>query len=277
MKDDRVLPVTLIASVVVAGFLAAAGGLLLLFPADTGRLFAWPIQPEMTAMTLGAGYAAGAVFFVRAIMVRCWHVMGVAFIAATTLSTLMLIATVLHWEAFTAGTVFFWSWVGLYVLTPPLLPLLWALNRRRDPGTREVNGPLVPERLRMVLAALGATLLAAAAVFFVRPDVAIAIWPWTLSPLTARAITAFLAFVAVTWVMFAFEPRWSAHRLHVDSVIIGLLLVGVSVLRAPQDLTGGPVSTAVFIIVLGGAVVGLVSLRIALRTASEPRRSPVSP
>jgi len=42
---------------------------LYFFPTRTKQLFAWPIQPPMTAMFIGASYANGAIFF-SAVLVK---------------------------------------------------------------------------------------------------------------------------------------------------------------------------------------------------------------
>ncbi len=46
-------------AVMVVPFMIVASAILYLWPKGTGRLFAWPIQPPMTAMMLGPAYAWG--------------------------------------------------------------------------------------------------------------------------------------------------------------------------------------------------------------------------
>ena len=49
MGDDRVLRATRITAAVLVPVLLTAGVILYLFPDDTARLFAWPMEPRPTA------------------------------------------------------------------------------------------------------------------------------------------------------------------------------------------------------------------------------------
>ncbi len=60
VRDDRVLLATRWLSALIVPFLLAAFGVLYLLPEHTGQLFAWNVQPRMTAMMLGEAYLAGA-------------------------------------------------------------------------------------------------------------------------------------------------------------------------------------------------------------------------
>src|ERR1700682_4274086 len=102
--DDRILPETRWLSAIIIPFLLAAFGALYLLPEHTGELFAWNIQPRMTAMMLGEAYLAGAYFFVRAVLSPRWHRVAVGFLPVTTFATLMGITTILHWDRFNHGS-----------------------------------------------------------------------------------------------------------------------------------------------------------------------------
>ena len=73
VRNDRVFPETRWVSVIIVPFLVAAFVILYLFPDRTQDLFAWGIQPRMSAMMLGAAYIGGAYFFVRAAANAPWH------------------------------------------------------------------------------------------------------------------------------------------------------------------------------------------------------------
>lgn len=258
--------------VVVAAILAVAGLMLTLWPGETEALWAWPMGPELTSLAVGGGYLAGALLFVRAAFERRWHRVALVFPVATVLTVGLLVATLLHWEAFTHGHVSFWTWLVVYLITPVLLPTVWLLLRHRDPGETPPGTPMVPPLARRLLGALGAVQFTIAAVFFIRPELAIAVWPWTLSPLTARTLASFLGFIAVMWLAFLFERRWSALQLHVEGATLGLLLVGVAAQRAAGDLTTAPVARAGFVVSLGGVIAILIVLQVAMRrrVAVEP-------
>lgn len=247
--------------------LAAAGVILYGFPARTEQLWSWPINPPMTALAIGGGYLAGAVLFARMLADRRWHAAAVGWAGAAVLATLLLVATVLHWELFSHGHPSFWAWLALYVVTPWLLPLLWVRNRRRDQGTS--GGRLVGTAVRRVVGTVGAVQLVGAAAMFVRPGLFIDAWPWTLTPLTARTLAAFFSFLAVAALAFLVEARWSALRLHIGSAALGLTFVAAGALRVPGDFTGPVWSVRAFAGVLTVALVGLVALLVAYRDRSS--------
>jgi hypothetical protein len=270
MRDDRVLPATWWTALLVTPILVVAGIILFFFPGDTEDLWAWPIDPPLTALAVGGGYLSGAVFFARAVAARRWHVMALGFPAASVLTVLLLAATVLHWDRFSHDHPAFWAWLVIYVVTPVLLPALWFANRRYDPGIEEHAGPTVPDPVRRAVGAVGAVQLVVALAFFARPSLAADTWPWPLSPLTARTISAFLAFIAVLLLSFLVERRWSALALLVDSAALGLALVAIGVARSPEDLTGTTVANAVFVVLLVGAVVALAAVRLTVPRRPAP-------
>lgn len=269
-RDDRILALTRVVAVLVAPILAAAGTALYALPHATEQLWAWPMGPEMTALAVGGGYLAGVTLFVRAARQSRWHVVAAVFPAATVLTVLLLVATLLHWELFSHDHPSFWVWLVVYAITPVLLPVVWLMNRRRDPGRPQPGTPVVPRWVRTVVGLAGAVQLTAALVFFVRPAAAITLWPWDLSPLTARTITAFLAFIGALWLAFLVEARWSALRLHVEGATIGLALVAIGAVRARGDFGSGAWPTVVFAVLLGGALAGLALLHIGMSRAAPP-------
>lgn len=270
--DDRLLAPTRWTATAIVPVLVAAFVILYLFPGLTEALWGWTVEPTMTAMTMGAGYLAGAWFFARVVGARSWHRVGVGFLGTTVFTTLLLLATLLHWDRFNHGHVSFWAWLALYVATPVLLPWLWVRNRRTDPGTCE-PGDLVPRWLRLTGGTAGCLQLAFALVLFVSPETVSGRWPWTLSPLTARTLSAFVAFPAVTWLCLLFERRWSAFEIPFGTATIGLALVALAAVRAAGEFDGSRPEVWAYRGVLVAALVGLVALQLVLR---RPGDAPVA-
>ena len=229
VRTDRILPETRWLSAIIIPFLLAAFGVLYLLPEHTGELFAWNIQPRMTAMMLGEAYLAGAYFFVRAVLSPRWHWVAVGFLPVTTFATLMGISTILYWDRFNHGSVAFWTWVVLYFATPFLVPAVWWRNRKTDPGTLDTRDLLVPAWLRRVIGALGVGTVFIGLLFFLQPAFMIGLWPWKLTPLTASVMGTLFALAGVGAVCIALDARWSAVRIAFQSQMIALVLVALAI------------------------------------------------
>ncbi len=257
----------------VAGLLAVvvvyAAVVLYLFPDRAAQLFAWKIQPPMNAAFMGAAYANGVVFLLAAITGRHWHRIAAPHVGVFAFASLLLLATILHWDRFTHGHPVFWAWVFVYATAPVLVPLAFARNRGEDPGTPDPFDAVVPRPVRVLWAAAAGAFLAACLVAFVQPERVIAIWPWKLTPLTARVTISFYALLGVAPLTVVGEPRWSAWRLGLGGILLWHALLLIAALRRREDFTTPPPDTAWFWLECGFLAVALVTF-----AAMESRRRP---
>jgi hypothetical protein len=144
-----------------------------------------------------------------------------------------------------------------------MVPAIWALNRRRDPGPR-AGEVLLPSSGRAALLVAGAVMLGIAVALFVWPAGVIRVWPWTLTPLTCRAVAAFVALPAVAWLAVAADRRWSAARIMVETLGIGLVLILVAVARAWSEFDHGNPLTWVYLAGMTGTLTGIVALWVGM-------------
>jgi hypothetical protein len=254
--NNRILPGTRWTAILIIPFLLTAWVLLYLFPGETETLFAWPINPEMSARLMGAGYLAGAYFFIRVAIAKRWHTVQAGFLPVALFAAWMAMATFVHWDRFTHGHVSFITWVTVYAITPILVLVVWLRNRRSDPRTFAEQDAHVPNWARRIMGSIGSLMILFAIFFYLRPDWMIAFWPWTLSPLTTRTILGFFLIPAATFVTMALEPRWSAHRVVVQGQIIGLALIMIASALSWGDFF--PANPAAWVFVASGIVVLLV-------------------
>jgi hypothetical protein len=262
--DDRLLPETRAVGALVAAVLTVASFLLVIFPDNTEDHWAWTIAATMTAFFLGAGYAGGAWFFTRLTLGNRWH-RGAAYFPGISLFTWMMgIATFLHWDIFNHDHISFFAWLILYVTTPFLVPFVWLRNRRTDSGEPEPADVEVPEPMRLAVGVGGAGMLGLALLFFVAPSVAIDIWPWPLTDLTARVIAACLSAPGVALIFLARDRRWTAWRLLIQNSLITatILLIGTAI--AWDEFDTDRVLAYGFPIGIGGMFLGLGAIYLAL-------------
>jgi hypothetical protein len=280
VRDDRVFPETRALGAVIVPFLVVAFGLLYLFPEDTRHWFAWDVQPTITPLIMGAGYIAGAYFFVRVARETRWHRIQVGFLPVTAFTLFMAIGTFNHLDRFDTQHAAFWIWVGLYVTTPVLVPLAWWCNRATDPKTPEPGEPPVSRFVRRALLTAGGLESAVALVLLLSPATMIEHWPWTLTPLTAQTLGGWFALPGVTAIMMGLDGRWSAIRITLESQLIGLGLILVGTARAWGDVDTANALAYVFVVSIAGLFVALLALECAMvareSAGGPPARAPAT-
>lgn len=227
---------------------------LYLNPGQTAQNFAWTIRPRMTAMAMGAGYLMGVYFFVRVLTTSRWHRVAAGFLPITAFTTAMALATVLHLDRFHNGQWNAILWEVLYAITPFLIFFTWLLNQRTDPGTPEATDATVPRSTRQAVAIVGTVALLSALMAFVQPQFAIRIWPWSLTPLTARVFAGWLLLPGIAGLYLWRESRWSGWRAPLESVAVATVFVLIAIIVAWSDWRPSNPLTFVFVVGVVGAL-----------------------
>ena len=247
--------------VFIVPFLLVAFPLLYFFPNDTGNWWAWGIHPSMTALIMGAGYIAGAYFFVRVAGATRWHRVHLGFLPITAFTAFLGVATIIYWDWFDHDHVAFWIWTVLYFTTPFLVPLAWLRNRRTDPGALEsADDRCLPRAGRSVLVGAGLGQFGVAVVLIASPSTMVDIWPWTIDSLAAATLGAWFALPGVTALMMGIDGRWSAIRITLESQLIGLALILLATARAWEQFDKSNALSYAFAGGIAFLLVGLAAL-----------------
>jgi hypothetical protein len=271
IRDDRLLPITRVLAYVFVPVLSIAFLILYVTPTRTDDVWAWTIRPDMTPVVMGAGYLAGAGVFAAGLYFGQWHRLSWALVGTVIFSVMMIAATFIHWDRFNHDHPAFWVWLALYVGTPFMATYLWAMNRRTDPGRRP-DDPITPAGIRYAFALGGAVDLGVAIAMFIDPDLAIDAWPWALTPLTARVLAAFVAFVGVVWLCMLLDDRWTSFSLIMGATVFGLALIGIGALGRTDEFSGGA-ETALFVVSLFGTLAAVGGLLLYMRPPRAQLRS----
>jgi hypothetical protein len=165
----------------------------------------------------------------------------------------------------------------LYVVTPFLVPFVWWRNRVTDPGTPEPGDQVVPVAARWALIGLGVVLLAFAVLAFVAPERVIALWPWQLTPLTARIMGGWFALLGVGGLVIGRESRWSSWPVGLQAIGIWHVLVVIAAVLNPGDFPGGLLNWYLIsvVLVLAGMIALFVMMATRGRAGLTPPESPV--
>jgi hypothetical protein len=254
-------------------------------PTRTDDLWAWTIAAPLTPIFMGAGYGAGAYFFLRVYRSQRWHEVSVGVVSAAAFALLMLITTLLHYDKFNQGkahdglpdppalaTIAFWGWTIVYVLSPFIVGWLWWRNQQRDPRVPEEGETLVPARVRLVARVVAIGALAVALVVLVSPAVAVDNWGWTLTPLTARVLACFTAQVGTGFLLLSLDPRWSSWRVLVQTFLIAVALLLIGAIREWDTFDDANVMTWGYVIGLAAGAIALLALYRSMErpAAAEP-------
>lgn len=238
-KNDNIFPLTRIIAVIVIPFLLLAFYILYLNPETSAERFAWEIKPAMMGIFMGAGYMAGAYFFLNIVFSRTWHRITVVFPAITAFATSMLLATIIHWERFDIRHLPFLTWLILYIISPFLIFGLWLYNRQTDPMTPQTGDLIVPNMIRLAVRVIGAILALITIAGFLAPNLLIQIWPWELTPLTARVLSGWISLLGFGSLYLSSEQRWSSWTIVLETVGIWEILILIGGLIHAQDLKAG--------------------------------------
>ena len=266
--QDGILPVTRWLALFILPFLVVASVLLYGWPNNTGQTFAWPIKPPMTAMMLAAAYMGGIYFFARVASARQWHTIKVGFLPVTAFAGLLGIATILHWDRFTHTSVSFWTWAALYFTTPFLVIAVWWANRARTRQRLEPGELVIPLAARWVIGAVGSVTLLISVFLFLFPQGMVSVWPWTLTPLTARVLGAMFALPGIIGLGIAFDPRWSAARIILQSQSFSILMILIAAARAWSDFNLSNLGAWLFV----GGLAAMLALIVGLYLSMETKR-----
>ena len=268
VQDDRILPETRWLAAVIIPFLVVAFIILYFWPHDTDKLFAWTIKPGMTVMMLAAAYLGGIYFFSRVIAAKQWHLVKLGFLPVTVFASLLGIATLLHWDRFNHSHISFYTWTVLYFTTPFLVFAVWLRNRKTDNGIAEPNELMLHPVIRLLIGIIGLITLAVSLLLFLQPGFMIRIWPWALTPLTARVVGAMFALPGIVGLGIATEKRWSAARIILEAQACSIATILIAAAFSWSDFsTSNPLTW----LLVGGLAFMLVAI-VALYVGCEMYR-----
>ena len=252
---------------IAGGLVLLAGLQLFVFPERTEEFFAWTIDVPLTAAFLGAGYGASVALEWLAARERLWANARIAVPSVFVFTTLTLVATLVHLDLFHLDSsidlstrVVTWAWIAIYVSVPVLLVVLFV-NQVRMSGDDPPRALPIPKPIGLVLFIHATLLTALGAYLFVAPEKGMSLWPWSLTPLTGRAVGAWVFSLGVA----AAHALWENDLRRIRVAAVGYATVGVlqgiALARFPDTVTWGEPQAIVYVIVLVSMVgVGIWAL-----------------
>jgi hypothetical protein len=270
-----ILPGTRLLLVIFGGLTLLAFVALFVLAEQTERSFAWTIKPPATAAFLGAAYAARCVLVVLALRKGTWVALHIPFLTILVFTIATLGASLLHLDRLHFSSPVpiaryaAYFWMGVYVLIPlAMVAVLIVQERRPIPAPPRVA---MPAALAATVLVQGILLLAVGSALFGVPALATSLWPWPLTPLTARVIAAWLLAFGLCAIL-AWRSR-DLGRLDVAAWAYGLLAVleVVVILRYPGTVRWSTPAIWVYLALAASIVVtsAYALLRLRRRSARE--------
>lgn len=230
-------------------------------PANSATNFAWPINPVVMAAVLGAFYISSAPLFLLPLFAKHWENIRVMILPAALFCTVQLAATLLHWDRFSIGTTPFYVWFASYLLPPPIFLAAYLWHQNKSSSNVTLSGDPIPPWLNRLLVILGSLLTGIAALFFLFPGLFISIFPWQLTPLTARSLSGWLIAVGTLMISMARENDRIRVRLATPMLILLVPVLLMQMLRFANEVNWG--SPVLWIGLLLLAVAGFCGLYLA--------------
>lgn len=198
-----------------------AGIQLFVLAEKTDIYFAWTIQSYLTAATLGSFYFGSMTFGYLSSRESTWsNVRGPA-VGLFLFLTGTLAATLLHLDKFHLASENFitrsvtWVWLAIYVFLPLALAASFVLQKRLE-GSDPARTSALPFWFRLLFTLHGMISVLLSFFLFVSPGILLPYWAWELTPLTARALSAWFISFGVVDLISVWENDW--RRLKVTSV-----------------------------------------------------------
>jgi len=255
MKNDAIYLFTRLVETAVAVFSILAFIILFFFPDYTGQLFSWAVKPHMSSLYIGAAYLGGAWLQAKTVFGKRWHRVHVALLPMSVFTILMLTATLLHWDRFSLGTPVFKTWLIFYIIAPILIPAVWMTNKQTNSGAPEDSDVVVSPVARTVTRLFATVMLVFVTAGFLYPEFFIRIWPWALTPLTARVMASWLSVIGLGAWMMSTDPRWTSWRVFLESIFVGYGLVLAAAAMNSTDFTTSVINWfTIFITIMLSAI-----------------------
>ena len=227
---------------------------VVLLPTTTDRFFAWTIAPPLTAAFLGANYWSGAWLAVLASRETLWATGRVSVSVALVFAPLTTAATFMHLDKFHLDTVYGWVWVVAYGIYPPMLAVLLARQLRVPGGDPPRTRPL-PLWVKAILGVHAAVMVPLGVALFVAPNPVGEVWPWMLTPLTARVTAAWLLAFGVLAAHAIWENDLSRVKVALLSYLVFAALQVVALARFGDEVRWGEAGAYLFAALVASSLV----------------------
>jgi hypothetical protein len=264
--------------IVAAGLVFTLGTILYVGSGGTDRFFAWTVKVPLTAAVLGVGYLSSGLSEIVAARTRVWANARLAGLPVLVFSVITLGVTAVHRDLFHFGPdqpatarVAAWAWLFVYI-TFPVAMTAALIGQRRVAGADPPRLHPLSRWEKLALGVPAAVLTGTGLVLLLAPSLMARVWPWPLTPLTARALGAWGVGLGFGLAQAIWEDDW--QRLRVATPIYPIFggLCLITLLRYASTIDWRRPVAWILVAVLVELLAG--GLYAVLRRPARPRAGP---
>jgi hypothetical protein len=204
--------------IVASGLVFTLGAILYLGSSATDRFFAWTIQVPLTAAILGAAYLSSGPSEIIAARTPIWANARLAGLPVLIFSVITLGVTAVHRDLFHFGLghpatalVVAWAWLVVYVAFP-IAMTVGLIGQRRAAGADPPRRHRLSRVQKLALGVPAVVLTGTGVALLLAPTSVARLWPWSLTPLTARALGAWGVGLGFGLAQAIWENDWQRLR-----------------------------------------------------------------
>lgn len=244
---------------------------LLFFPELAISNFAWPVEPRLSQIFIGAGYVFRTGFFLSVALEPVWHRVRWVFWGNLVFTGTLLLATFWNLDRFNWFFVTAHVWIILYIAEPVAMLYLVPHLPTMGAPVATPRGP-IHNAFKWFLVIETGLLFTFGLLLLLNPTFADLRWPWALNVLDSEIMAAwFLGWSAWAGTM-AFARDWDEIRIPARlNILFGVTLIATIVGFFSQfDFTRGTTTAYIAGIV---TVTVLMIIFYLLQERSTPRAS----
>ncbi len=203
------------------------------FPELAVSHFAWPVEPRLAQIFIGAGYVFRTGFFFWVALEPAWHRVRWIFWGNLVFTGTLLFATFWNLDRFSWFFVTAHVWIVLYIVEPVVMIYLVPREREMGSPVPTPRGAVQPF-LKWFLVAETGLFLTFGLLLVLNPTFADLRWPWALNQLDAQIVAAWLLGWSVWAGTMAFARDWDEIRIGAAlQILFGVALLATMVIFFP--------------------------------------------
>jgi hypothetical protein len=277
----QTIPVMRFALILGAILTFLSGVQLFVLTEFTADAFAWTIGAGATATIIGAFYWTACTLSYLSWRRQPWvrarvGVPGVTLFLWATLLTTLIHLDKFHFSGSASGQAAAWAWLVIYVVDPIVVTVALVLQWR-SPGVDLPRVDELPRFYRVALDVNGTAFGLLGLVMVVVPGAIVERSPFPLTPLTSRAIGAWVLAMGAVFLTMAWENDRDRIRPAVVASLVAPLLLFIGMIRHWDQFNWSASGWAYLIVIGLIASMGLMGLlggtdRVSTTTARETTR-----